>query len=138
MKILVVEDDPVTRKTLSLILHNFGYEVLSAPDGIQAWDILKKEYIRLVISDWEMPEMNGLTFCRKVRSTEFPGYVFFILLTSRDTKEDLVEGMSAGADDFIVKPFNKEELYARIKAGERILKLEADLAHSFLEMEEHG
>lgn len=128
MKILVAEDDPVTKKTLSLILHNFGYEVLIASDGKQAWDILQKEYIRLVISDWEMPEMDGLALCRKVRSAEFPGYVFFILLTSRDTKEDLVEGMAAGADDFIVKPFNKEELYARIRAGERILKLEKDLA----------
>ncbi len=128
MKILVAEDDPVTRKSLSLILHNFGYEVLSAPDGKQAWDILQKEYIRLVISDWEMPEMDGVTLCRKVRSSESPGYIFFIMLTARDTKEDLVEGMDAGADDFIAKPFNKEELYARIKAGERILKLEEDLA----------
>ncbi len=128
MKILVAEDDPVTRKTLSLILHNFGYEVLSASDGKQAWDILQKEYVRLIISDWEMPEMDGVALCRNVRSTEFPGYVFFILLTSRDTKDDLVEGMSAGADDFMVKPFNKEELYARIRAGERILKLEKDLA----------
>jgi len=128
MKILVAEDEPVTRKTLSRILHDFGYEVLSASDGKQAWDILQKDYIRMVISDWEMPEMDGVALCRKVRSIDYPGYVFFILLTSRNTKEDLVEGMSAGADDFIVKPFNTEELYARIRAGERILKLERDLA----------
>jgi len=128
MKILVAEDEPVTRKTLSRILHDFGYEVLSASDGKQAWDILQKDYIRMVISDWEMPEMDGVALCRKVRSIDYPGYVFFILLTSRNTKEDLVEGMSAGADDFITKPFNTEELYARNRAGERILKLERDLA----------
>ncbi len=128
MKILVAEDNPVTRETISLTLRKIGYEVLSAPDGKLAWDILQKEYISLIVSDWEMPEMDGVTLCRKVRAAKFPGYVFFIMLTARDTKEDLVEGMAAGADDFIVKPFNKEELYARIRAGERILKLEKDLA----------
>lgn len=128
MKILVAEDEAVTRKALSRILQKFGYDVLIASDGKKAWRILQKEYIRLVISDWEMPGMDGVELCRKVRSANFPGYVFFILLTSRDTKDDLVEGMAAGADDFIVKPFNKDELYARIRAGERILKLEKDLA----------
>jgi len=128
MKVLVVDDDKVARNLLSENLKKTGYEVLTASDGSRAWDILQKEYISLVISDWMMPEMDGLELCRKIRSGDFLGYVFFVLLTSKGRKDDIVEGMAAGADDFVVKPFNSEELHARIRAGERILKLEKDLA----------
>ncbi len=128
MKVLVVDDEKVSRIILSQNLKKSGYAVETAANGKEAWDILLKESISLVISDWMMPVMDGLELCRKIRAGRFPGYIFFILVTSRDSNCDLIAGMDAGADDFVVKPFNNDELNARIRAGERILKLEKDLA----------
>ncbi|MHC9543920.1 MAG: PP2C family protein-serine/threonine phosphatase [Vulcanimicrobiota bacterium] len=88
---------------------------------------MQKETISLVISDWMMPEMDGPELCRHIRAAHFPQYIYIIMLTARETKTDLIEGMESGADDFMVKPFNKDELRVRIKAGERVIKLERDL-----------
>ena len=124
MKILIVDDDPDGLEMLSFALEHYGYEVHTASNGREALARLVETQCRLVISDWMMPEMTGLELCRAVREEEFSGYIYFILLTSRDGSDDVVEGMSAGADDFIVKPFEPAELKVRIRAGERILALE--------------
>ena len=124
MMILVVEDDTITREMLRNALESSGYEVRTATNGREALAQLKDGRCSLVVSDWEMPEMDGLELCRAVRSADYPGYVYVIILTSHGRSEDLVTGMNAGADDFIAKPFNPGELLVRIRAGERILALE--------------
>ncbi len=127
MRILIVDDDNDIIILLSKILHKWGHDVITAFNGVEAWEILQSEQIGFVISDWMMPKMNGLELCKRIRDANFPRYVYIILLTAKDEKHDLIEGLESGADDFVVKPFNKSELNVRIRAGERILKLEQDL-----------
>ncbi len=124
MKVLVVDDDTITREMLCHALNAAGYEVKSACDGTEALDIIRRESYRLVISDLEMPKMNGLDLCKAIRSEEFDGYVYFIMLTTHGASKDIVAGLSAGADDYVTKPFENAELKMRIRAGERILGLE--------------
>ncbi len=124
MEILVAEDNLVGTKLLERTITSLGHECLSAEDGLKAWELLQKKHVRMVITDWCMPQMDGLTLCRKVRQAHLPSYVYLILLTSKDTKQDTVQGFEAGADEYIVKPFEPEELKARIRAGERIIQLE--------------
>jgi sigma-B regulation protein RsbU (phosphoserine phosphatase) len=112
---------------ISAILRKGGYDVEVASDGEEAWNILREKDIRLVVSDWLMPNLDGLELARRIREANFDSYVYFILLTAKDQKSDLVEGMEAGADDFLTKPVNKEELLVRIRAGVRILDLEMRL-----------
>jgi len=129
MKILLADDDKVTRIRLTAYLQGWGHDVRSAADGSAAWELFRREPCWLVISDWQMPGMNGVELVRRIRANAKPGnYVYIILLTSRSEKSDLVEGMEAGADDFVSKPFDKEELRVRIRAGERIIQLERALA----------
>jgi len=130
MKILVVDDDEVTRQMLHHALTQSGEDdVELACDGREALSIIEKGQCRLVISDWEMPEMSGLDLCRAVRASDSLGYIYVILLTGRNSKPDIVAGMSAGADDFIGKPFDPAELMVRLRAGQRVLSLETrDLA----------
>ena len=127
MRILVVDDDANVLRIMAAMLRRWGYELTLAHDGLEAWEILQKEDIRLVISDWMMPELNGPGLCRRIREAGFRGYTYLILLTGREDKLSLVEGMDAGADDFMVKPVHREELRVRVRAGERILRLEAEL-----------
>ncbi len=127
MRILIVDDENEARALLMRILEKLQHEVISAANGAEAWDILQKEQISLVISDWMMPKVDGLELCRRIRATKLPNYTYFILLTAKNNKNEIIEGMMAGADDFVVKPFNMNELDVRIRAGERILKLEGDL-----------
>ncbi|MCC8992433.1 MAG: SpoIIE family protein phosphatase [Candidatus Contendobacter sp.] len=127
MRILVVDDDLSVLRIIAAMLRHWGYEVVLAHDGQEAWEILQKEDIRLVISDWMMPGLNGPELCQRVREAGFPGYIYLILLTGREDKLSLVEGMDAGADDFMVKPVHREELRVRVRAGGRILRLEAEL-----------
>ncbi|MFQ5708924.1 MAG: PP2C family protein-serine/threonine phosphatase [bacterium] len=127
MRILIAEDDQDTRLLLARILRKWGHEVIQAADGACAWGILQNDPVSFVISDWMMPNMDGLELCNKIRAANFSRYVYIMLLTAKDAKDELIEGMQAGADDFLVKPFNKGELNVRIRAGERILKLEHDL-----------
>jgi len=124
MKILIVEDEPVPQKLLEKMVMREGYDAISANDGKCAWEIVKKEKIDMVITDWMMPEMDGLKLCRKIRQADLPRYVYIILLTAKDQVEDAVAALDAGADDYIRKPFNPDELKARILAGKRIIELE--------------
>ena len=124
MRILIVDDEPVSLNLLSLVLQQSGYEVDCAHDGAEALTMLAQGQHALVISDWEMPRMNGLELCRAIRARDYRNYVYVILLTARERCESVVEGLAAGADDFITKPFNPEEMTARIRVAQRILSLE--------------
>ena len=128
MKILIVEDDPVSRKILKKNLQNTGCELLTAENGIKAWDIISKDQdIRLVLTDWMMPGMSGLELCKKIRETNFPKYVYIILLTAKSQKEDIIEGLKIGADDYMTKPFEFDELQVRINTGIRFIQLNSKL-----------
>jgi diguanylate cyclase (GGDEF)-like protein len=127
MKILVVEDDIISRKLLEKTVKSWGHEVVAAENGRKAWEIFQDDEIKFIIADWMMPEMDGVTLCQKIRATDTSGYIYFILLTGKDKKEDVIQGLEAGADDYVAKPFDMEELKVRIRAGERILNLEKEL-----------
>ena len=128
MKILIAEDERITRRTLRRHLESWGHEVVDAANGSQGWDEFQTGQFPIVISDWEMPEMDGVEFVRRIRAADKSGYVYIILLTAKSGKQDIVEGMEAGADDFISKPFDRNELHVRLRAGERIIELERNLA----------
>ncbi len=125
--ILIVEDHPVSRKLLEKSLLKRGYQVTSVENGIQALEQLNAHFFPIVLSDWMMPEMDGPQLCRAIRKGAFPGYVFIILLTAKDSKEDIITGLRAGADDYLTKPINNAELIARLNTGFRILELEQSL-----------
>ena len=125
MQVLIVDDSKLALIALKSLLTENGYDVLTASDGKSGLEALElNPSCRAVISDWEMPEMNGIEFCRAVRAQDRPGYVYFLLLTSHAQVDEMVQGLSAGADDFIGKPYNPAEVLARLRAGERILSLE--------------
>lgn len=124
MRILIAEDDKDSQKLLERILQKENYEVVIADDGRMAWDIIQQEDIRMVITDWLMPQMGGVELCEKIRREASSGYVYLILVTSKEGKADLVRAMDAGADDYITKPFDKGELLARVRSGRRIIDLE--------------
>lgn len=126
--VLIVEDSLVYRRLLSRMLTQWGYTVYEAENGVAALEILENQPVGTVISDWDMPEMDGLTLCREVRSRQFGHYVYLILLTAREEPGDLTVGFDAGADDFLNKPVEQSELRARLHAGARVLSLEATLA----------
>jgi putative two-component system response regulator len=126
VKILVADDDSTSRRLLEATLAKRGHEVVVTRDGQEAWQTLQTPNgPRLAILDWMMPVIDGVELCRRIRSGVLPGYVYVILLTSRSDKQDIVEGLSAGADDFVTKPFHAEELAVRVTAGQRILALES-------------
>ncbi len=127
MKILVVEDNLVSRTLLQKTLDNRGHEIVTAEDGQQALEILSRGGVKLVIADWMLPGLDGLDLCRKIRQNSDDGYVYFIMLTGKDQKNEIIEGLEVGADDYVTKPFDIEELKVRIRAGERILNLEKEL-----------
>ncbi len=135
MKILIVEDEKVSRLLLKNRLLKWGYEVTAAADGAEAWEIFQKEHFPMVISDWIMPKMDGLELLRRIRSIKRSGYVYTILLTAHSEKDDILAGMESGADDFIAKPFDNDELLARLKVGRRITDLEQNLAQRNLELQ---
>jgi putative two-component system response regulator len=124
MEILIVDDDELTRHLLTHTLTKAGYEVRPTCNGREALEILREGSSRMVISDWMMPEMDGIDLCRAIRNGDFNDYIYVILLTSRGQTEDIVEGLSAEADDFVRKPFHPAELLMRVRAGERVLALE--------------
>ena len=136
MRILIAEDDAVSRSMLGGILQKWGYEVVVATNGAEAWQALQSENPPpLAILDWMMPEMDGLEVCRKVRQSPCTLQPYLILLTARVGKRDVVEGLEAGADDFMTKPFDRDELRARLHVGERILGLQNSLAGRVQELE---
>ena len=131
MKILVVDDDDIALATAEKILGNSGYEVETSEDGQAALLIQRSQNIQIVISDWNMPQLTGIELCRTLRSSpEAHGYIYIIIVTSRSSKEDMIQGLSAGADDFISKPFEPAELLARVRNAERVLAMESDLRQS--------
>ena len=136
MRILVADDDRDTRELLTKFLNLWDHEVVTAVDGDEAIGILRKEPISLVISDWMMPNVDGVELCRNIRSAALDRYIYVILLTAKNAKHELVTGMAAGADDFIVKPFNKGELEVRIRAGARMVDLQASLAQKNRNLED--
>jgi two-component system cell cycle response regulator len=125
--ILLAEDDPVTRMLMTRFLKKAGYEVDAAANGSEALDKMTKRYYPILVTDWEMPEMDGVTLCRAVRNLQLDGYVYALLLTARDSKEHIIAGLEAGADDYLIKPVHEAELIARLNAGRRILNLEHSL-----------
>jgi len=114
--ILLAEDDPVTRMLMTRFLKNAGYEVDAVANGSEALDKMTKRYYPMLVTDWEMPEMDGIALCKAVRNMQLDGYVYALLLTARDAKEHIIAGLEAGADDYLVKPFAFAELVARIAA----------------------
>lgn len=128
MRVLIADDDPVSRILLQSFLEKWGYQVVAARDGEEAWKLFQAGDFPLVISDWMMPVLDGIGLVRRIRDSERPRYVYTILVTAKSRKEDLVLGMDAGADDFLTKPFDRDELRVRLREGERIIGLETKLA----------
>lgn len=129
MKILVAEDERITRRNIQRHLAKWGHQVITAENGAVAWEILQEqEDTPIVITDWVMPEVDGLELIRRIRLCQREYYIYVILLTTKSEKRDIVEGMEAGADDFLSKPFDRNELRVRLRAGIRIIDLERSLA----------
>ena len=124
MKILVAEDDPAVRTLLRRALGRLGHEIIDAEDGEEAWEVLQKHAaIRVVVSDWVMPQTDGLALCRRIRARRGADYVYFVLLTGRDaTEENQAQAADAGVDDFLTKPVKISELWTRLRVAERILR----------------
>ncbi|UCE43252.1 MAG: diguanylate cyclase [Candidatus Aminicenantes bacterium] len=131
MKVLIAEDNSVSAKILQKNIRDWGYEVILTKDGREAWLALQSNEINLAILDWMMPEINGIQLCQKIRNKDHQKkdqeYTYVILLTAKDEQKDLIKGFSAGADDYITKPFHHLELKARLKTGKRIVDLQNQL-----------
>jgi two-component system, cell cycle response regulator len=132
MEILIAEDDMTSRLILSSIFKKWGFKPVVAINGQEAWNIMQSEDApRLVILDWQMPKMSGIEVCQKIRGIETSDPPYLIVLTSKDEKEDIVKALDAGANDFISKPYDNEELRARIKVGKRMLELQSSLDEAY-------
>jgi two-component system cell cycle response regulator len=128
MKVLIADDDPISRRLLESSLTRWGYDVQTANDGYEAFAaLLHPEAPKLAVLDWQMPGMDGPEICRQIRQRESDPYTYIILLTGKRTQEDVVEGLDAGADDYVVKPFDPAELKVRLRTGKRILYLQDQL-----------
>jgi len=128
MKALVAEDDLTTRRILEYALGRWGYETIAVEDGAAAWGVLREdEAPQLALLDWMMPELEGVEVCRRIRGLPGGGSMYIILLTSRGEQDDIVKGLDAGANDYIVKPFEPEELRARLAVGVRVVGLQEQL-----------
>lgn len=127
LRVLVVDDSKAQRKILSLSLARWGYDVVEAASGDDALSLCRHECFDLVLSDWMMPGMTGLDFCKEFRALPRDGYGYFILLTSKSEKTEIADGLHGGADDFLTKPVSPDELRARLRAGERILGMQKEL-----------
>lgn len=124
MKIIIAEDNKVSAKLLEKLLSKAGHEIICADNGRSAWEKLNETGARILVSDWMMPELSGIELCQKIRSSDFPGYIYIILLSAKNERKDALEGLMAGADDYMMKPFDPEELKVRIRTAERIINLE--------------
>jgi DNA-binding response OmpR family regulator len=133
-RVVVAEDDDISREIVCSLLRNWGFSIVITRDGREAMEALRAETGPvLAVLDWMMPGLDGTEVCRRVRETG--RLVYILLLTARSAKEQVVEGLQAGADDYLVKPFNKEELHARLKAGLRVLLLQSALSVRVDELE---
>ena len=140
MRILVAEDDSVTRRILETTLAGLGWDVVTAKDGNAAWEVFQTlkgtNAPELAVMDWMMPGVEGIEICRRLRATSGFEFVYVILVTSRGDKGDLSEGLAAGANDYIEKPFDLVELEARVRVGERMVRLQTSLSARVTELEE--
>ncbi|EDY19309.1 response regulator receiver protein [Chthoniobacter flavus Ellin428] len=128
MKILIAEDDPIAAKVLCLTLQNLGHEVVVATNGAEAWETFDAEPIRVVVSDWMMPGMDGLELCGRIRNRAQTPYTYFILLTAAQTgNEDYLQAMDAGVDDFLTKPFDRDIIRTRLYVAHRILRYTTEI-----------
>ncbi len=129
MNVLIAEDDEATRSVLAAQLRKLEYAVLEAADGAEAWDIFQRESPAVVITDWMMPEINGPELCRRIRAMNRREYTYLMILTAVDKQRGYVEGMKAGADDFVTKPADFLELTVRLRVARRILALQREMQH---------
>ncbi|HTV55047.1 MAG TPA: response regulator [Terriglobia bacterium] len=137
MKLLIAEDHAISRRMLEATCRSWGFDVLPVQDGEEAWRVLQKEDAPpLVLLDWMMPGIDGLEVIRRVRSQNSSRPVYIILLTARSSREDIINGLLAAADDYVTKPFDRQELHARLQAGVRIVRLQLDRAARVAELEE--
>jgi two-component system, cell cycle response regulator len=137
MKILIADDDTISLRILERNLQKWGYEPVKANDGLEALSLLETDSsIRMTVLDWMMPGLDGIDVCRKIRSESKDMYTYIILLSAKTMKEDIIEGLDAGADDYITKPFDKYELEVRLRAGKRILELQGELIEARESMRE--
>lgn len=137
MKILIAEDETVSRRVLRTTLESWGHEVIEACDGAAAWQLLQSaDAPRLAILDRTMPEMDGIAVCRQARQQQSETPVYIILLTAKSGKQEIVVGLEAGADDYVTKPFDQDELHARVEVGIRIVGLQRSLAQRVAELEQ--
>jgi phosphoserine phosphatase RsbU/P len=127
MDVLVVDDDALSLRLLIALVEKLGYRAISASDGMSAWELYRKHGCRVVISDWNMPGMDGIELLTRIRARGGVGYTYFIILTSRSEKEDVSVGMVAGADDFLHKPIHRDDLAARLHVAKRIVSLHVEL-----------
>jgi two-component system chemotaxis response regulator CheY len=130
LKVLIADDDSILCNLLGDVLGAAGYEVVKAANGLEAWEILQRDHVRMLLVDWMMPGLEGPELIRRVRGAGWPGYTYIILLTAMSGRSDIVEGLRGGADDYVTKPFRQEELLARLGVGSRILALETGLSES--------
>ena len=136
MKILIAEDEPISRLVLVSTLKRLGHKVVAAENGLQALEAYRKEYFPVLISDWMMPVMDGPALCSEVRKLPRESYTYIVLLTALEGKSNYLEGMDAGADDFMTKPFDVEQLASRIHVAERIIELQRRVAEGAQELRE--
>ncbi len=137
VKILVADDEPISRRLLETHLARWGYEVVGATDGAEACRVLERDDAPpLAIIDWMMPELDGLEVCRKIRAVPRNPATYIILLTVRDSGGDVVQGLDAGADDYVTKPFDREELRARVQVGVRVVALQTKLTERLADLED--
>ena len=137
MKALIADDDFTYRRMLEALLAKWGYDLVVTSDGDAAWQVLHApDAPQLAILDWMMPGKDGVEICRQIRESSQSDPKYIILLTSKGGKKDIVSGLDAGADDYITKPFESEELRARVQVGERILRLQSELASRVKELQE--
>lgn len=135
MKILIAEDDPVSRCLLEATLVKSGYEVIVTTNGEDAWEALERDAPPVAILDWMMPGLDGVEVCRRVRAIQTPAPTYLILLTAKSEKQDIVHGLEAGADDYVTKPFDRLELQSRVSVGLRIAELQRNLANRVVDLE---
>ncbi len=136
MKLLIAEDDAMSQLMLKAMVARAGYDPIVTGDGLSAYEVLRKpDNPKIAILDWMMPGMDGVEVCRKVREIETSNPPYLILLTSRDNREDIVQGLKSGANDYIVKPYDVEELQVRIGVGRKVIDLQASLAGRIKELQ---
>jgi diguanylate cyclase (GGDEF)-like protein len=135
-RVLLADDDPILARLLQVALQEWGWEAVIRPDAESAWQVLSSpDAPRLAILDWMLPDTDGIELCRRIRSQENAPYIYIILLTGKSARKDLIKGMEAGADDYLIKPCDLEELQMRLRAGQRILDLQSSLLEAQAELQ---